>query len=313
MADYYAFSGIDDATEKTKGFLWPFKWSIWWRIAVISLFTGGLGGLNFPYSSNNYTNSIDSSQLAAGFSGMSGLIEILLWLILAIILVVIVFTFLSSVFQFVFVRCLSENKFMLRKNFAENIGNGLRLFGFWIVLIAVTIIAVAVFFVLLLSAGGLFHAPKVLLIVPAIILFLLFLLIIGIIGIFTTDFVVPVMLKDNCGIIEGWKKCWGILKSSPSQSLVYLVMRIIIAIALAIILMLFAIVVVLAIGLPLLALFYLSGLGLGFSPLHITLLVIFLVIAIPVLLIISVPFNTFLRVYSLSVLGKMNPDYKMLE
>jgi hypothetical protein len=310
MANYFAFSGIDDATEKTKGFLWPFKWSVWWRIAVISLFTGGLGGLNFPYSSNNYTNPIDSSQLATGFSELAGII---LWLILAFILVAIVFTFLSSVFQFVFVRCLSENKFMLRKNFAENIGNGLRLFGFWIVMIIAAIIAALVFFVLILSAGGLFHAPNILLIIPAIILFLLVLLIIGIIGLFTTDFVVPVMLKDNCGIIEGWKKCWGILRNSPSQSIVYLVMRIIISIVLAIILLVFVIVVVLAIGLPFLALIHLSGLGLAFSPLHITLLAIILIIAIPILLIISVPFNTFLRVYSLSVLGKMNPEYKMIE
>ena len=307
MADYYAFSGIDDAIEKTKSLLWPFNWSIWWRIAVISLFTGYFGGINFPFSPSSYSQPFDSSQ---AFTGMPGLPGIILLLIAAVLLIAVVFAFLSSIFQFVFVRCLSENEFMLKKYFVENIGRGLRLFAFWIILILAAIVSVLALFFFALAAGG---ALSVLMIIPAIGIFLLILLLVAIIALFTSDFVVPIMIKDNCGVIEGWKKCWGVLRASFSQSLVYLVMRVIISIIVAIILVIISVVVLLLIGIPFLAFFILSGAVFGLSLLKITLLILFLVIAIPVLLIICVPFNTFLRVYSLKVLGKMEERYNLIE
>ena len=308
MADYYAFSGIDDAIEKTKSLLWPFNWSIWWRIAVISLFTGGFGGINFPFSPSSYSQPFDSTQ---AFTGMPGLLPgIILLLIAALLLIAVVFAFLSSIFQFVFVRCLSENEFMLKKYFVENIGRGLRLFAFWIVLFLAAGVSALALFMFALAAGGAFSA---LLIIPAIGIFLLILLLVAIIALFTSDFVVPIMIKDECGVIEGWKKCWGVLRASLSQSLVYLVMRIVISIVVAIILVIISVLVLIAIGIPFLAVFILSGAVFGLSPLNITLLILFLVIAIPVLLVICVPFNTFLRVYSLKVLGKMEERYNLIE
>lgn len=306
MSVYYAFSGIDDAIEKTKNLLWPFNWGIWLRIAVISLFTGSLSGINFPFSSpTTGSASSNTSQFDIGFTEFP---EIIIWLIILFILIAVIYTFISSVFQFVFVKCLSENEFRLKQYFSENIGRGIRLFGFWIILGLVIFAALAVFLLSVFTS-----ASNPLLIIPVIGLFLLVILLTCIIALFTTDFVVPIMLKDDCGVLEGWKRCWKILRVSPSQSIIYLVMKVIISIVAAILLVIAAIIVILAIGIPFLVLALLLEIGVGLSLLNIVLLILFLIIVIPVMLMLFVPFNTFLRIYSLSVLGKMDPEYKLIE
>jgi len=305
MSDYYAFSGIDDAIERTKSLLWPFNWSIWWRIAVISLFTGGFGGFNFPTSYNTDAGTPEMSQI---FSGLSGLSDILLWLIAVLIIIAVIFSILSSIFQFVFVKFLSEKEFRLKNYFVENTGKGLRLFGFWAAMIIAVVAIVALFVFLAFSTA---KGAGLLLFIPAICIFLLLILLVAIIALFTVDFVVPIMIKDDCGVIEGWKKCWRLLRDNLSQSFIYLIMKIIISIVVSILLIIAAVIVMILVGIPFLALALLAGIGLGISLLHITLLVLYLIIIIPLLLIISVPFNTFIRIYSLEVLGKMKTEYMM--
>ncbi|MEA2034616.1 MAG: hypothetical protein U9N40_03880 [Euryarchaeota archaeon] len=46
ISDYYAFSELDNAINRTKNLLWPVKKAIWLRLAVISLFAGAGTGLN---------------------------------------------------------------------------------------------------------------------------------------------------------------------------------------------------------------------------------------------------------------------------
>lgn len=308
MSVYYAFSGIDDAIEKTKNLLWPFNWSIWWRIALISLFTGGVGGINFPTSSFGDMGPSDLSNFNTGF--ISGIPDIIILLFVAILIIALIYTLISNIFQFVFVKCLSENRFSLKEYFMQNTGRGLRLFGFWILLILTVIAVSAVFILSIFSMGNNFNLPIFIL---TFILFLLLVIIVAVIAMFTVDFVIPIMLKDECGVCEGWKKCWRILRSNPGQSLVYLVMKAIISIFIAILLFVVLLILTLAIGIPFLILFLLAGIGSGFGMLHIALLVLFLIILIPIMLLISVPFNTFIRTYSLSVLGKMEPEYMLIE
>lgn len=303
MSDYYAFSGIDDAIEKTKSLLCPFNWSIWWRLAVISLFTGGIGGMNFPAS---YTPDHGSSGMAEMFSGIT---EIMIWLIIIFILIAVIFTVLSSIFQFVFVKCLSEKEFHLRKYLSENAGKGLRLFGFWAALI-IAVAAVAASFVFL--ALSILEGTDLFLFIPAIGLFLLLILFVALIALFTVDFVVPIMIKDDCGVLEGWKRCWRLIRDNLSQSFVYLIMKIIISIVISLILIIAAVIVMTIVGIPFLALALLSGAKIALSLINITLLALYLIIIIPVLLLISVPFTTFIRLYSLDVLGKIKPEYMMI-
>ncbi len=306
MSVYHAFSAIDDAIERTKSLLWPFKWSVWWRIAVICLFTGGFGGFNFPSSFPGNPPS-DLSGLEAGFWDIP---ELIIFLLVAVGLIALVYLYFSNVFQFVFVKCLAENQFRLRKFFRENAGRGFRLFIFMIIMIFLVIAAVAVFLLSIFSSGGSFDP---ILFMAALGFFLLVILAVSIISIFTIDFVVPIMLKDNCGVIEGWKKCFSIVKESPAQSIIYLIMKVVISIVVAIFLLLASMIVIIAVGIPFLILYLLMGIGLGLNLLNVVVLVLFLAIIIPVLLIISVPFSTFLRVYSLAVLEKLNSGYRLME
>lgn len=308
MTEYHAFSGIDDAAEKTKTLLWPFKWGIWWRIALISLFVGGFGGINFPFSFNGNPGSEYDGLFSTGLP--TEFYTKLLLLIAVIIVVSIIFTLISSIFQFVFVKCLAENEFRLKNYFFENIGRGLRLFAFWLVLTIFIIAIAAGLFLALFSGGSPFNF---IMLIPAILLFLLVILIFGIFALLTVDFVVPIMLKDECGVIEGWKKCWTILRNNPGQSVVYIIIKIVISIVVAIILAVAVLLIVLAIGIPFFVLFSFLGTAKIISTLNLTLLALFLVIVVPLILLVSVPFTTFLREYSLDVLGKLSPDYRLVE
>ncbi|MBP2132898.1 hypothetical protein J2128_000819 [Methanomicrobium sp. W14] len=313
MSDYYAFSSIDTAIDRTKSLLWPFKKGIWLRIALISLFTGGF------FSFNPFTTGTENFpfQATTGANTFMDHLPVILAIVAAIIIFALIIAYISSVFQFLFVDCLSSKEFAIRKYFKSNLGRGARLFGFQIAM-GVILVLIIIAAVVSLFAGVVTELSFTSL--TAIIMFFLALFLICIpfmiIMLFTIDFVVPIMLKDKCGVIDGWKRCWTIMKSGWGQTIVYLIMRVILAVIVSI-LMLIAIMiaaVVLAIPFFVIALF-----TIGFSSEFfatsalITLLIIFIICLIPVALLISVPFVTFIRYYSLNTLGCMDENYRMTE
>ncbi|WOF15727.1 DUF4013 domain-containing protein [Methanoplanus sp. FWC-SCC4] len=314
MSDYFAFSSIDDAISKTKALLWPFNWSIWLRIAIISFFVGGISGINpFQFTSPSGNGSIDS----AGINEIMNIMPIIIAITALIIFLALIFGYLSSVFQFVFVDCLSKEEFTLRKFFRQELGRGARLFAFQI-LLAIAFVAIIIIAGLLMFAGisGFGDIPNTAILGAIISVFLLVFLLsipVLIVTLFTIDFVVPIMIRENCGIIEGWKHCWSVMKKDWWQTIVYLVMKIILSIVVMLLMFIAIMIAALIIAIPF---FILALLALGFAAgeaAFVLLLIVFIILLIPVALLMSVPFATFLKYYSLDVLGKMEPNYKMIE
>jgi hypothetical protein len=315
MSDYYAFSSIDTAIDRTKSLLWPFNKSIWLRIALISLFLGGFSAFNpfqFTTGSEDMPFSVMNSQ------AFLNELPIILAIIGAIIVIAFIFAYISCVFQYLFVECLSKKEFAIRKYFRTNTGRGARLFGFeiGIGIIFAAIIGVAL---VLLFLGAVTSSPDSISNIGFIITLFLGILLLcipfGIISLFTIDFVVPIMIKENCKLIEGWKKCWEVMKKDWSQTIIYLIMRVIIGIVVVILMLIAIMIAALILAIP----FFIVGIvaiGISsglFTPVFITLLVLFILCLIPITLIISVPFVTFERYYSLNVLGCMDDRYMLLE
>ncbi|WP_220682081.1 DUF7544 domain-containing protein [Methanofollis formosanus] len=310
--DLYAFSAIDAAISRTKSLLWPFNAGVWLRLAVIALFIGGAGGFN-PFSYNfGGADQFDQAAVPADL-GLSD--PTILLIVGAVLLLSLLFLYLGSVFQFVFVDCLSSGEISLSRTFGMRTGKGLRLFLFQLLLIllliAAMVLLVMLFIVPAATVGNASILVGLIVLIPAI---LLLAILFGVVFLFTTDFVVPVMVAEDCGVIAGWKKVWGFLVADLKNAAVYLITRFVLGIVVGIAMFILVLLVLLIVGIPLggIALLAMALVGDAALALFILLLVIGMLIAIPLLLLVQVPFVTFFRYYALLVLREFSPEHDLL-
>lgn len=315
-SSYAALSVLDAAINRTKSLLWPFNLGIWLRLAVISFFVGGSGGgFNFPGSYS--TSDVPGGGVPGMGDAFFGNLGIILLIIALIFVFVLVIWLIGAIFQFVFVDCLRTGEVSLRRYFGPRTGKGFRLFlfqaGVGLCLFLLIAIPVAL---LIITAGGLESRIASLAFVPFILVFIaaifVLALLIGLIMLFSIDFVVPIMIRDDCGVIDGWRTCWGIIRAEWGQALVYAVAKFLLGLAVGIIMLLAVIIAALVVAIPFVIVGIITAAAGGSVPVYITLLVLFILVLLPVGLLISVPFVTFLRYYSLEVLGAIAPAYNLL-
>jgi len=117
----FAFSRLENAFHRTKDLLWPTKWGIWLRLAVIALFVGG--GISVP---NTFQYQFDGSDLAVDPYPVSPASLVWRWRlywvgIIAILLAIgIVWMFIGAAMQFVFVDMLSTGDIHIRRYFGKS-------------------------------------------------------------------------------------------------------------------------------------------------------------------------------------------------
>ena len=311
LDDYYAASGIDSAIEHTKSLLWPVNLGIWLRLAVISFFVGGSQGFDIF----RYTSQIADPSTTATTGDLDLLFQnpgLVMGIIAGVFLLVVIVGIVGSAFQFVFVDCLSSGKILLSRTFWQRIGKGARLFAF---IFGVLLLFIAAFVALLmlifipLGETGL-NLLTVLAIITGMLLIIVLILLLWLIILFTTDFVVPVMTKEDCGVFKAWGICWQMLWAEWKQAAFYAIARLILTICTGIVIMILMVIALIILGIP----FLIAGvMAMALSEvMAAVLLILFVILAIPVSLLISVPFNTFFRYYALDVLGRFSPEYRLL-
>ncbi|CCJ36832.1 hypothetical protein BN140_1909 [Methanoculleus bourgensis MS2] len=305
----YAFSRLEGAFHRTKSLLWPVRWGVWLRLAVIALFVGG--GISMP---NIFQYQFDGSDFAAGTAGpFSGVAPMVVLGIIAVVLVIaLLWTLIGATMQFVFVDMLSTGDIHIRRFFRERLGKGARLFLFELALIAVMILAIAAFVFMLIGVEGAGAATS-LLIIALIPVILVAALLFGLVFLLTTDFVVPIMIREDCGIIAGWRRLIGMIASRFWQTVIYVIVRFVLGLVAAIAQVILVILALVVIAIP----FILVGIVLLAAlqeniVLLLALVIPYLIIAIPVALLIAVPFITFFRYYALLVLEGLLPEYRFL-
>jgi len=157
-----------------------------------------------------------------------GVVVITVWLLVV---------WLSSRGRFTFLYCVAQNKGEFWNPWRQYQGSGSSLFAFRIVLGLLGFLTVMTF--LILSGVLTFFSIRTLgfnlLTISGIImsgmLFIASLILFGLVGLFTTDFVVPIMYQNNLKCTDAWRVLLEMIAGNMARFFVYLLFRFVMAVA----------------------------------------------------------------------------------
>jgi hypothetical protein len=332
----YVLNRIDDAVSLMRSLLFPFSAWLWLKLTVVLAFVGTAsgGGSSLSVVSNVPSFGASLSEVPGGTVSLPGRIpdEALLVGAIAVALVVVlglVVGYVGAVMEFVWLSALREQELSLRAAFGRSLRRGLRLFAFRFVLGAVGVLSVAGTVGPLLwpelsalAAGdgielgaSLFGRGLLAVTVAGVVV-----AVVGLLHGTTTEFVAPIMLLEDVGTVEGWRRFYPTLREDIVQYVAYLgvafVLRVLTAAGAGTVVT----VVVTAVSIPfvLVAVVLLAGTlaAGGLSPagvaLGVPLLVLYLAVVACCSAAVFVPVRAFHRYHGLLVLGDTNDRFDVL-
>jgi hypothetical protein len=311
MSEYLAVLAFGPALRQTYDQFWPPRPGQIVRLLIISFFIGAwitspvpgdISSVNIPYF----------SQLS-GITNMPAETGLITTVMIAILVILSVYALFSSIFQFIFVDYLSSGKTRIFSSFKTRAGMGIRLLGFYLVTILLIGIC-AVVAILLITIPVLTSTPanptKVLLALMYTLIGLLFLIIpIWILTIITTDFVVPVMIVQRCGIIHGLEIIRKEFSGRWEETGIYLLIKI--AINLVTGVLMGVLLVTIMEGLGFSSFILIPGMQTTGSISLMDFLLPFALMGV-ITLIVMTPVVTFFRYYSLVFLELLSDTYALL-
>ena len=328
---WHAVEGVEDALVATRRLLLPFSLRRWLVLAVAVFFVSGsstVPAVNIgPFGASGSVSTGVSAQNAFGVAGVTaggvpmtppgGLeLAVALAVVGTVLVLAAVVAYVSSVMEFVFVEITSRQEVRVRGFFGESLGRGLSLFAFRLIVGLVVAATVALLIVFTVFTGGVFLIILVLM-SPA---FILFAIALWLVMRFTVDFVVPVMLSEDIGIVDGWRVFSSELRAEWKQYGIYAIVRFLLGILSTFVVGVGVLTLVLLLGIPfgIVALVgFLVGQVLGASILSFVLVAVVavlfvLTLVVAVVTFVQVPVQTYLRYYSLFVLGSVSPEYDLV-
>ena len=321
----YAVEALDDAIEATKSLLWPFDRGQWLRLALIVFFVGGTGGFTpLQFSGSASPGSGPDAGLPPGTPSPEAVapggtellvIAVVVGLIAAVLLG---FLFVGSVMEFVFVESLRRETVSVRRYWSDHWRLGARLFGFRLLLGVLTLGSFAALLAAVLSPA--FYGNEGLAVGLALLSIPIFFVVglgSGLIGGFTTNFVVPVMIAEGRPLLDSWRRFWPTLTGQWKQYAAYVGLSFIVQIAVGVlttVAVLFGVVVagvlfgvVVVAGVALLSVAEVVG-----GALIAVAVSLFVVSVFAVALFVAVPLQTYTRYYALFVLGDSEAEFDLI-
>lgn len=235
---------IGPAFGKVKTILFsPFDLRKWFVIGFCAwlayLGKGGGGGGNGGGRGGGPSEAREAFGEAKGFvlENMAWIIPVALIGVMLIIVLWLVFTWLSSRGRFMFLHCVAQNKDEVKVPWTKFQQHANSLFLFRIIL---GLIGFAAIGLPLLLAGGLiaitmanngYVAATVLGIVMIVLVIVVIAIVLTVIGKFTTDFVVPIMFLRTTSCIAGWREFLTILSVNKARFALYILFQIVIGLA----------------------------------------------------------------------------------
>jgi hypothetical protein len=320
----HAIDNVSDAIDVTREFLFPFELRRWLKLAIIAFFIGGATSVpttNFNTGgSPGGTPGDTSGQLPDGGvpSSLPDDLLLIVGTIVALVLLVgLVFAIVGAIMEFVFIESLRSGEVSIRRYWSRRWGQGLRLFGFRVAIGIPFLLMIIGWLVLLLipllTDSG---SPSIVAFFVGIPLIFLAALLYGLINSFTTVFVVPIMVKDDSGVLAAWGRLWSSVKSAWKQYLVYAIVAFGLGIVAGFLTSIALGIGVLIVGIPLAILAGITYLALSFSTAGLVifsvLAVVFIIAVIVLAALVQVPILAYLRYYALLVLGDIEPDFDLI-
>ncbi|WP_331236158.1 DUF7544 domain-containing protein [Natronorarus salvus] len=323
----YAIEDLDDAFVATREFLIsPFSLRRWLVLAFVVFFVGGGGvGAGNGFSGVNAatppaTDTDPGVEVGEVVAVLTELLLANLALVLGVLGVlaffVLGFMFVAATMEFVLVESLRKEEVRLFEYARTNLGKALSLLAFRVVLALLALGIVGGLFVLglWLVTGAPEGIPPSLLVLLSLVGGLL-LLCLSLTDSFTTEFVVPTMLVTDRGLVGGWRAFWPVLLDSWKQYLAYavavfvlgIVVSILVGIAVAIVLTGLGLTFGIA-GIAVFVLLFAAGAELIGGVLLVLIGLVALALFLVSVALILVPAESYLRYYSLFVLGDTDAD-----
>jgi hypothetical protein len=274
-----AVESISPAFTRTQQMLFrPFRFGLWARLAVLALLTGeagggGSGGGGIP----NFNRSQgDEEHWASQWSGQAGAVGPFFsgprweqvqaysgWIALGIasaLVVALLWIYSDCICRFILLDAVVTGQCRLREGWRRWRAAGRRYFlwvvSFGFVALLLTGVVVGVPVLLAYRAGWLEKPEENLgvLIGWGLLLILVLLVMVAILAIiemFGRDFLVPVMAFEDVGPVDGWRKLLAIIGAEKTAYVVYVLMKIVLAVGGAILFAIINLIVILILLIPL--------------------------------------------------------------
>jgi hypothetical protein len=330
LARRSAIDVISPALEHTKRQLLPFRWSQWWRLAVLGLATGELssGGscngsnFNVPSSgghgkSNEFLSSLPWQGMDVATLALAIGIALLLFCIL-----ILLFMYVSSVCRFVLIETVVQKRCDgIRAGWRKWRAAG-RKFFLWQLVYQM---ALGIFVVILIGipvgiaflAGWLTNPRAHLapLIAGGIVLFFIliaFVIAAAVVHVFAKDFMAPVMALEKLDFADAWSRLLAMIKTDKGGYAGYVGMKIVLAIAAGIIFVIIFVILLIPVVIAVVALIIgLKGAGVPWNAATITLAIvagtIAFILMMAVIALISVPLAVFFPAYGIYFFASRYP------
>jgi hypothetical protein len=322
---------VQPALQHTRDQLFrPFRIGQWTRLALVGflaaeLHTSGcnFSGFNFPVPQDRRRGMeylagpfphIDPARLAQ-FAGLIAVAVVLA------ILLGFLFLYVSSVFRFILFDSVLKKRCAISEGWSTWHRAGRRYFLWQIVLLIAEVFLM--FFLIgvpLLVAATLGwlkdfqqHIGRTVLGVILLIgLFLVFALLAAAVQLLAKDFLVPIMALEDLDFADAWSRLLAMIRPEPGKYAIYLLLKIVLAIAAAIIFGLISLIPILVLVVPaLLAVFAGYKAGLSWNVTTVSLAIIFgamlLTVLIYLVALVSVPATVFFPAFSIYFFASRYP------
>lgn len=336
---WYAIDAVDRAFSRTKKALFePFDFWKWVKLAIIIFFVGGIGsnyggsGTNYQPGPNNYENDFpaiepgnipdfpyDISGLGLNYIEPVSTLAIITAAIIFFILFILIFSYISSTMEFVFVEALVKNEVHLRSYFKKFMRKGFNLLlirlALGLIFLVLFVLAFLPFIPVLLSDSPDFAVPAL---VGGFFWIFGVIIVLALIGAIIGSFfslAIPISIYRDMGILSAFRMVFRNFKKSWQEILVYWFIRLLLGIGITILVFILFMLLILALVIVFLiidAILYFFFSMLVSEPLLWILLIPFVLVEflfmLGTLLLLSVPFAVFMKHHLLSFLENWFAD-----
>ena len=310
-----AVDAIADAWEATRTLVWPPVVRSWLVLGVVVFFVTGASTANPSINLNLGEPAVpwlSRHALGAGYFDPATLTLVVI-AVSGFIAVSLAYGLVAAMLEFTFVTIARSKEVRLRGNVGPYFGFGLQLLLLRIAIGGDILVAAVAVTLLLGLLGGWF---MLLLVLASPMLLVAGMVVWGVLR-FTVDFVVPIMLIDEVGILQGWRRFATELRLKWWEYGLYAILRIILGIiATAVVsagFILLAILLAIPFGI-IGALAWLMAAAFLVEPAASLVLygvgALYLVSAmLASVVVLHVPVQTYLRYYALLVLARVSPEW----